>query len=177
MIINYWLGLTLVVITWIALIVLSFRFLFPRMKRIPAKIRLVLCLAIPSIPAVPLLEVVLFPVIIIQADGTIHRSLLIGSTDYDTGDGKTARISFDYPYTTIVNQSEDNYVVETVVYTVSASESPDATGLVPVPAHSAAKSKTKLDFFPNEAPPDEMSFGQHDLRKKGWLRLANESDF
>jgi hypothetical protein len=61
MLINYWLGLISVVITWIALIVLSFRFLFPRMKRIPVKIRLLLCLVIPSLPAVPLLEMVLFP--------------------------------------------------------------------------------------------------------------------
>lgn len=177
MFVNYWLGMIGTIILWIALIVLSFWFFRNRFNRLPAKFKLLLCLVVASLPMVPLLEIVLFPVIVIGNDGSCHKTILFGSTECDLGNGEKTKISFDYPNTIIVNRSNEDYVLETVVYTTSASDNTDAAGVMRIPAHTAKSKKTQIDFYPDETPPDEVSLGSHELRQKGWLRKATPEDF
>lgn len=168
MLLNKWIGLVIVILIAIGLFLLAVRLIMKRWPGIPIKIRLLMCLVVALGPLVYPLETILFPVIIINTDGSTSEKMLLGSTEISLGNGQNKIIEFDHPNSIVVNQSDRDYMIEVVRYGSSySSEYQDRQ----VKAHDVVVSKLKVSYLPDESPPDEISIKRGQKTDKGWLRL------
>src|ERR1041385_3499779 len=131
---------------------------FPRIGKSPGGAALLS--AIPAgIICFPLFLLYNNPVHVIDKWYGGRSYMLIGSANYDLGEGRSETIPFKWATTRVVNQSDQALVVEDVYYGYGNTVSPQA--FPEVAAHSIGE-VGQIDYYPEQAPPQALELKSGD---------------
>jgi hypothetical protein len=121
----------------------------------------------------PLWMLYMHPVHVIENDLQGHPYMLIGSKEYDMGNGKNEKVSWKWAQSQVVNLSNQTLIEEVVHY---GRIDPD-NNLKPVeiPPNSIGD-VPKVDYYPEQIPPPQMELKESDAHRYFWLRVKKEDE-
>jgi hypothetical protein len=120
----------------------------------------------------PMYQLVKHPLHVIDKFYQGEAYMLIGSTDYDLGDGKKGKVSFEWGKSHVVNQSDKTLYVDYVYYGTVPSNAGSEEQFVIQPHATGAAGP--VDFYPEQIPPGQIEVKESETRIRYWLRILNE---
>lgn len=166
--ISFTLGIALAVLVGLAFIVL-FVWLWKKLKKKPVAggtigffVGIIAATGIMVIPS---------RAYVIHGDNDYSHYLVYSSTSYTTSDNKTIDINIKQTQCVVINDTKDNYSVETVIYGFGFGS------VQTLEAHShLVLDHSKIDYFFDEEPPESIETESSGNVSMLWLRKEKNDD-
>jgi hypothetical protein len=165
MLLNYYLGISIPFIAGIAVIIL-FAWLWKKMRKKAVAGETVGFFV--GLIVTAFLFVMPTTVYVLSGDSDFVKYISFGNSSYTLEDGKEVGIDSSIGYCTVINDSDDNFVLEHVIYG-NGFEEDKFVG----PGFALKVDDSAIDYFFNEMPPETIeTSGSGSYAVRLWLRTG-----